>query len=257
MDNPVTVATETLPAPSMPLISLLEKVIGSGLPVEQFERALAVVERLHESRAREAFSAALAICQSEMPAVAKTLKNNQTGTMYAPLDAVIQAASPVWTRNGFAVSFSQAKPWKEGWVHFLMVVTHRDGFIDRREAEYPPDGEGPKGGRTMNPVQGVVSTGSYCQRDMLRLYFNIPLGGADLDGNNGDHLLLPEELHWIECMVKGIGEDPAAFCGWLEEGQTELAQIKFSNYAKAVDHLTREAARLKKNHPPAPKGGGK
>jgi hypothetical protein len=228
--------------PSKPEIVMIDKALDKGYDPDKLGKLIELAEHLADRRALEAFNIALNDAQAEMPAVIKNLENDHTKKMYAELAAVVSVAKPVYTKHGFSVSFSQDKPWTEGNVHFVMTVRHRDGHVDTRHGEYARDGVGAKGGSSMNPLQGTVSSGSYCQRDMLRLYFNIPIQGADKDGN-GQSSITPEQIQVLneafdELERLGRPVNLKKFYAWCQV--ETLDQLSQKQFVEAVSYLARK-----------------
>jgi hypothetical protein len=170
------------PTATNPLM-LLERAVEKGMSPEQLRALVDLHEQWRAARAREAFMAALNSCQAEMPVMVRDGENKHTQSRYAKLDGIVHAAKPIYTSNGFALSFSEDDSKKEGFKRIVCDIVHREGHSERRWLDLPIDGTGAKGGKSsMNEVQGCISTGSYGQRVLLCRIFNITIADTDLDG---------------------------------------------------------------------------
>lgn len=164
-------------------LQLYQMALEKGLDPDKLGKLLDLHERIMSQRAEEAFDLAMNAVQGEVPAVIHDAKNQQTGSTYAMLDTVQRAVKPVYIKHGFSLSWSEGEINANGLHEIIMTVRHVGGHTERHRGWYPVDGEGPKGGRTMNTLQGTVSAHTYAQRDMMRQLFNIVLAGQDTDGN--------------------------------------------------------------------------
>ncbi len=244
---------ETSTGVTHPMV-LLKAAIDKWIDPERLGKLMDLAERFTANQAAAAYAEAMNQCQAELPAVLKSVYNQHTKSYYAALESVITLGKPVWTKHGFSVSFGQEDAKVEGMIRFVATVTHKGGHKERFQGDYPPDGEGPKGGRMMNPLQGVVSSGSYMQRDMLRLIFCLALDGADQDGNTPNAYVSQEQLGWLKEMLTITGINSPDLTLWLEEGNEELSKVRAADFPKAADHLKREATKKKVKFQPAPNG---
>ncbi len=237
-------------------LTLLQAMVDKGVDPQALRQMMDLSERWEANQSRKAFQLAMTNAQRDMQAVVKDKENKHTHSMYAALESVQEMARPVYTRHGFSLSFGQEPPPKEGWLRFVCTVRHQDGHSERFQGDYPQDGFGAKGGANMNAVQGVVSSGSYMQRDMLRLIFNLTIAGADQDGNLIAVRVGPEEIKALnglleDCRNAGLAVDHAKFLKWLTpRGQAEpmesLEFLLLKDFSKAVAFCTQRLREAKK-----------
>jgi len=132
-----------------------------------------------EERERE-FHAAWAAAQAGMKRIVTDSANDQTRSRYASLAALDGAIRPIYTENGFAVSYD-TEPLPEGAIRIIGYLT-RDGHTVRRQTDQPCDGKGAKGGDVMTRTHAHKSAITYGRRELLEMLFNLATGKDD-DGN--------------------------------------------------------------------------
>lgn len=165
-------------------LMLLQQAVERGMSTDQLKALVDLQEQWRAARAREAFNAAMNAVQIEMPCIVRDGHNKQTSSTYVKLETVTHQAKPIYTRNGFALSFSEDKADRENWKRIVCDIRHIQGHTERLWIELPVDGVGAKGNAigAMNPVQAAISTGSYGQRVLTCRAFNITIADSDLDG---------------------------------------------------------------------------
>lgn len=173
-------------AEAMNPLMLLQQAVDRGMSPDQLKALVDLHEQWRAARAKEAFNAAMTAVQIEMPCIVRDAQNTQTKSTYVRLETVTHQAKPVYTRHGFALSFSEDRADRENWKRIVCDITHIQGHSERRWIDLPVDGIGAKGNAigAMNPVQGAVSTGSYGQRVLTCRIFNITIADSDLDGQS-------------------------------------------------------------------------
>jgi hypothetical protein len=132
-----------------------------------------------EERERD-FHAAWAAAQAGMKRIAADSANDQTRSRYASLAALDGAIRPIYTENGFAVSYD-TEPLPEGAIRIIGYLT-RDGHTVRRQTDQPCDGKGAKGGDVMTRTHAHKSAITYGRRELLEMLFNLATSKDD-DGN--------------------------------------------------------------------------
>ena len=69
-----------------------------------------MARQVKADEAKEAFQAAMAQAQAEMPSVVKDRENSHLKSKYAQLEAIDDAIRPVYTRHGFSLMLASAPP---------------------------------------------------------------------------------------------------------------------------------------------------
>lgn len=157
-----------------------------NVDIDKVERLMAMHERLKARAAEEAFNEAMNKAQSEMGRVSADAVNKQTSSVYATYGQLDAAIRPIYTANGFSISFNEGEGAPEGFVRILAYVSH-SGHTRTYKADLPNDGKGAKGGDVMTKTHATGSAHSYGRRYLLKDIFNIAIGENDNDGNGDDH----------------------------------------------------------------------
>jgi hypothetical protein len=176
-----------LPAPTLTPLALLDKAIDRGISPDQLGKLIDLAEAWRQSRAKEAFAAALCAVQAQAPVVVKDADNTQTKSRYARLESINKKLVPVYTAHGFSLAFGEEDDPKgrEGWTRIICDVTHRDGHMRTYHLDMPPEGEGIKGQRNMTLTHAKGSTLSYGRRYLVCMIANVTIANEDDDGNGG------------------------------------------------------------------------
>lgn len=178
------VATSAPANDSQTLLSIISRAASDPtVDIVKMERLWAMHEGMKARAAEEAFNAAMNLAQSEMGRVAADAANQQTRSVYATYGKLDAKVRPVYTRNGFSLSFDTGDGAPEGTLRVLAYVSHKAGHTRTYRADIPNDGKGAKGGDVMTKTHASGSAMSYGMRYLLKLIFNIAIGEEDDDGN--------------------------------------------------------------------------
>lgn len=159
------------------VLSMIERVATNpDADIEKLEKMLDMQERILDRNAEQAFNAAMAKMQGDLPRVARTAKGQSS--RYAPLEDINNRVMPVLQANGFAVTFSVKQLEKE--IRVVTKLIHRDGHSESTEISLPHDTSGNK-----NNVQAVGSSISYGKRYGICAILNISTGD-DTDGQHAN-----------------------------------------------------------------------
>ena len=261
-DEPNDAAPVSLPAPTDPWRQLIERGIDKGLDVKALEGLYALAEKMAAQRAKESFYNAMNATQASIQPVVRDAHNSQTNSDYAKLESIIRGITPIYTRNGLSLVFSEGKAEKAEHTRVVCDILHRDGHAEQRWIETPNDGKGIKGNVNMTPTHASGSTISYARRYLTCMIFNVALVGEDVDGNTGPEFLDHLQRAWVDAVVKILyaTEGFDAWLAWAGEDQAKtLDQIPAKRWPTIVDQLRREAMKPEwkgQRFPKAP-GNGK
>lgn len=167
--------------------SLLEVIAKAArdpnVDIDKMERLLQMQERVQARDAETAFNVAMNQAQSEMRPVAANASNPQTRSRYATFDKLDRALRPIYTENGFSLSFDEGESPKPDHVRVVCYVSHIAGHTRTYHRDMPADGKGAKGGDVMTKTHAAGAAGSYGARYLLKGIFNVAVGEEDNDGN--------------------------------------------------------------------------
>ena len=173
---------EQLPSQQTMVLNTLQTALEKGVDAASLEKLLDMQERILDRQAEQAYTRDMVTVQAEVKNIEKNKKNNQTGSEYADLSAVLSAVKPVYTERGFSVSFGTAESPHSGHVRVTADVLHIEGHIRPYYMDMPLDMMGIKGNQNKTEVHGTASAISYGRRYLLGLIFNLNMGEDD-DGN--------------------------------------------------------------------------
>jgi hypothetical protein len=169
---------------STALISVIEKAAyNPDVDIDKMERLLAMQERIIDRQAEQAFNEAMVRAQAEMPTIEADSDNPQTKSKYAKFEKINQAIKPIYTKEGFSLSFGTADSSIPNYIRVMCDVSHVGGHHKAFYIDLPPDVEGIKGNVNKTPVHGIASAHSYSKRYLEIMIFNVTIGGEDDDGN--------------------------------------------------------------------------
>lgn len=180
--------------PKTPM-DLLSVALQNNAAIDVIERLAALQEK---SLAREAeidFNAAMNKVQEQIKRIAPDLDNPQTRSKYASYAAIDRKIRPIYSQEGFSLSFDTADCPKDECVRVVCYVALR-GHTRRYQVDMPADGKGAKGGDVMTKTHAAGAAMSYGMRYLVKGIFNIAVGEEDTDGNTNGELL--EQIEWLQ-----------------------------------------------------------
>lgn len=235
--------------------SLTTQLESGSLQPEQLGMILDAQERVLDRQAKQDFSIAMANCQAEMPNILKTKDNNQTHSKYETLDALNKAISPVYTSNGFSISFGTdtAHEIDNPMIRVTAEVNHRGGWSKNYHYDLPYDMAGIAGTINKTKIHASGSTLTYGRRYLLKLIFNLTtVDELDDDGNaNGKSEI--ELLGYEVVRLKEIGRAIIEHCGVIS---TIKYGIEVEMLADAAEEWFKLSDNEKKSIWVAPSKGG-
>lgn len=166
------------------LISDLAK--NSDVSVEKMRAILDMKTEVFQMQAKIAFDGAMSRVQSEIKPIVKNKTNTQTKSNYATLDVILDAIVPVYTSEGFSLSFNREdnERLKPNEIRFICEVSHQAGFTKKYHIDLPMDKTGIAGSVNKTDIHAIASTNHYARRYLQCDIFNISIKGADTDGNS-------------------------------------------------------------------------
>lgn len=188
MSNRLDNAIATVHRPEMEPVGtpnamqLLQSAIVGGASIDTVERLAKLATDMQDRQANIEFDEALNRCQSRMKRIGADMTNPQTHSKYASYAALDRAIRPVYTGEGFSISFGEAEGSTADYIVMLAYLS-RGGHTRIYRKGMPIDTKGPKGNDVMTKTHAAGSGGSYAKRYLLKDIFNLAVGEDDDDGN--------------------------------------------------------------------------
>jgi hypothetical protein len=185
-----------IPEPQQTLtpMDLMRIALTNQSGIEVIERLAALQEKTMARKAEIAFNEALNRVQSEIRRIAPDLDNKQTSSRYASYAALDKILRPIYSKEGFSLSFNTADCDKPLTVRVTCRVS-LGAHSEHYQIDMPADGKGAKGGDVMTLTHATGSAVTYGMRYLLKAIFNVAIGEDDDDGNSNGELI--EQLDWI------------------------------------------------------------
>lgn len=201
--------------------------------VDKLERLLGMYERIEARQSEQAFNEAMMAAQSEMPAVVRDAKNNQTNSHYSRLETISKTINPFITKHGFSMSFGTDASPLDGHYRVTCRVSHKAGHSEDYFADVPSDMVGLKGNANKTATHGFGSTMSYGRRYLTLMIFNIAT--EDDDGNSASGTIPKEQQEELLELLDEVGKSAMEFCKHF--GWSSIAAIPAKDFSKAKHAL--------------------
>jgi len=174
---PKEIATQEINNP----MQIISAAVSNGAQVSDMKELFEMHKEWERNEATKAYNAAMANAQANMPAILKTKINRQTNSRYADLGDIIKLIKPVYTDNGFSLSFNEGKADIDTEIRVIGICSHKAGHSETFFTDLPVDDAGIKGNVNKTGVHGKASTISYGQRYLTKMIFNLALDEEDDD----------------------------------------------------------------------------
>jgi len=224
-----------------PFLEMVERVASNpDIDADKIQKILDMQIQVMDRMARDEFYAAMNIVQKELPIVARDAYNAQTQSRYAKIEAIAKAIKPVYTKEGFSMSFSQDKSEFEAYVRINGVLRHSAGHSENKYyIDLPVDNVGIKGSVNKTMVHATGSTLTYGRRYLTCMMFNV----ATEDDEDGNAPYSPPPVTFISTpqikqvkeMVEAADEDMDKLIAWCKAESLET--IPANKYATVIKRL--------------------
>ena len=219
---------------------MIRMAISGGADLDKLEKLLALQERFEANEARKIFAKDFAVAQANILPVVKKKYNQQTKSKYSDLSDVIETTQPIYTKEGFSVTFDEGDSPLPEHARILADVIHHAGHTRSYHYDVPFDGKGIQGNANMTKIHGKASSTSYGRRYLMCMIWNIPT--SDNDGNTEQaEVITDKQLNVLRDLMisKGIEGKEGKLCSILNTESLEKLPAK--DYQKAVKTI--EAAK--------------
>ena len=160
-----------------PMLVMIERAARDpNVDVGKMEKLWAMKEHADAIHAKQAYDAAMANLQTELPDIAergKAVVNGQVRYTFALWEDINAAIKPILSRHGFALTF-RIQPGDH--ISVTGVLSHKAGHREETSISLPADTSGSK-----NAVQAVASSTSYGKRYTAGALLNLTSHGEDDD----------------------------------------------------------------------------
>jgi len=221
-----------MPEPSNILDIISRAASDPSIDVAKTEKLLEMYERIAARNAEMAFNTAMKATQKELPKIFRNKPNESTQSRYADLESVNEKVIPVYTENGFSLSFGTADCPLKDYFRITCLVSHVAGHSRPYQVDVPIDMTGLKGNVNKTTMHGFGSSMSYGRRYLTLLIFNITLTNDDNDGNGQADTISPEQVADIKALLTEVKADQKAFMKWARIDS--LDQILAKNYSEVI-----------------------
>jgi len=250
MNDIVKVENQEIQTQESNMVSMIERMAMSpDVDVEKLERLMAMQEKMLDREAEQSYTRAMVAVQNEIQAVTRDKVNPQTHSRFVSLEAMKKVVVPVYTDNGFALSYGEAESEKENNVRVTCKVMHAGGHSEKFFYDCPIDDKGMGGKVNKTPTHGKASAVTYGERYILKLIFNITIQDEDDDGNAASHMVeyITEEMaNILDAKLEENEIDRKKFASWLKRDLKvdSLEGVSMQAY-KTVDARINSAIRAK------------
>jgi hypothetical protein len=229
-----------------PVMQMLAAAVDKGQDASVKE----LVQILREERdynAQLEFNQAMNRCQSKMKRISADMENPQTRSRYASYAQLDRTVRPIYTEEGFSLSFSDGDRIDPETLRIVCYLSHSAGHTRILNKDMPVVTVGPQGKAMMTPTHATASAGSYAKRGLLKDIFNLAIGEDDDDGNGGlkvteaiaetvSKILHCADLETLKSLYRG--EYKAA----VEANDSTAVKLFMDAYGKRKSELTNEPA---------------
>lgn len=209
-----------------------------NVDIDKLERLLQMHERITASNAESAFNVALNACQAAVGRIAADAVNPQTRSNYATYANLDRILRPIYTANGFSLSFDEGDSPKAEHVRVLCHVSHSQGHTRTYHKDMPADGKGAKGGDVMTKTHASGAAQSYGMRYLLKGIFNIAIGEDDNDGNETGNreVITASQVADLNAMLTEVNANKANFLKYINADSLEsILSVNFASVVKTIE----------------------
>jgi len=225
---------------SQALISMIERAsTNPDVDVEKLERMWAMYDKERSRMAEQEFNAAMNRAQRRVRHVGADAHNKQTRSNYATYAKLDRALRPIYSEEGFSLSFDTGDAPAAEIVRVVCYVSHEGGHTRQYHVDMPADGKGAKGGDVMTKTHATGSAASYGMRYLLKMIFNVAIGEDDDDGNQASRPKITEDqAKEIEALMAEVNANEIKFLEYMKV--TKVSDILARDYDDAIAALEKK-----------------
>jgi len=221
---------------------LLQSAVMQGAAIDTIERLAKLQREMIEYDAKVAFNDAMQRAQSKMKRVGADATNPQTRSKYASYAKLDGALRPLYSEEGFSLSFNTADSPLPDHLRVICDVS-KGGYVKPYQLDMPNDGKGAKGGDAMTKTHATGAAASYGMRYLLKMIFNVAVGESDDDGNSAAREMEIEEFDRIKSLIENAPNLDALkniYLSAVKNGTAMGDQAAVREFSKAKDQRKAE-----------------
>lgn len=233
---------------SVSMIAMIQQAAADpNTDVKKMETLWRMKQEIDAKEAETVFNLAMGVAQSQMTFVQNDCYNIGTKSRYASYKQLDKALRPIYTENGFALSFNIEPTTIPDLISVLCYVTHCDGHSRTYSIQIPNDGKGPQGKPVMTKTHATGSASAYGMRYLLKMIFNVAVGEEDDDGNSASapitqqvKLISEDQQNTIHSLHVDNDLSLSIFYSWLDSvmpGSSGIESIPASEYSRVVKKI--------------------
>jgi hypothetical protein len=223
-------------------LDLISIALNNNAGIDVIERLYALQREQRDYQTQVAFDEALNRCQAKLTRISADATNPQTNSKYASYAKLDKIVRPVYTAEGFSLSFGERDCPTAGKTRFVAFLS-RSGVTREYLKDMSPSTKGARGGDVMTPIHADASADSYAKRYLLKDVFNLAVGEDDSDGNSPT-AGVPVEHFRGYCQMIQNAEDltklRAIFGKAYREADTAKDRNAMAGYIQAKDMRKKE-----------------
>lgn len=182
-------------------MQLIQAAIAQGSSIDTIERLAKLQREMVEYAAMVDFNDAMHRAQQKMRPISADATNPQTKSKYATYSKLDKVLRPIYSSEGFALSFNTSESSSPDCIRVLCDVS-RGGYSKPYQIDMPNDGKGAKGGDVMTKTHATGAAASYGMRYLLKMIFNVAVGEDDNDGNGAGKEMDLAEFDRIKVLIE-------------------------------------------------------
>ena len=193
----------------------------------------------------EQFNSAMNAAQEQMTRIAADSENKQTKSRYASFAALDRALRPIYTKQGFSVSYDTGKDAPENHVRVIAIVSNGP-YTRNYHLDIPIVTKGIRGVDMMTLTHATASASTYGKRYLLAMIFGIAIEQDD-DGNSAGETpvekINAEQAMALKAAIAECNETEPRFCRlWKIQSVPDLEASKFDDAMKVCADVKKRNA---------------
>lgn len=205
--------------------------------VAMLERLVALKERTDDQSRKNAYAAAMAALQAELPQIdkrGKIMKDGNVRSTYARIEDLDAQVRPYLAKHGFCFSYDTKPADKPNEIRIIGTMTHCEGHSETKQIDMPIETG------AMSDQQKRGSTLSHGIRAILRMHLNLVMRGEDNDAAGNAELITAKDLASVKELIASTEADEDKFLSYLKVEFFE--DIQRRDVPKAMALLRAKAA---------------